>query len=209
MYLKRDPKSGVYKYRREYPAGLRSAIGRTNFIKSLETADRKEADKCLPEAQREYDEVVEHYKLLRYTIPPELKIPLTHELTAHYLLVRGKDLTLLELQEIRSKMQERLRSYYGKLQEDGEDVTIFSHASKGKQQPVKQMVEVYEDLLLRMENARRITMKEPTLSQAEFEAGLPQQLDVASAIGVIRQCGYAQCSSAAATRRSAQSTRII
>jgi hypothetical protein len=27
MYVIRDPKSGIYKYKREYPADLRAAIG--------------------------------------------------------------------------------------------------------------------------------------------------------------------------------------
>ncbi len=54
VYLKRDSKTGVYKFRRDYPADVKAALGKNTFILSLHTKDLKEANERAAEASNSY-----------------------------------------------------------------------------------------------------------------------------------------------------------
>ncbi len=52
MYLKRDPNTGIYKYRREYPKNVKKVLGKTNFIRFLHTTNINIANKACSEAEK-------------------------------------------------------------------------------------------------------------------------------------------------------------
>lgn len=168
MYVIRDKKSGVYKYKREYPADLRDAIGKRWFVCSLNTKDKAAADKKFPQAHAEFEQIVEQYALHRYTIPRTMQIGLLPELKRRYPAFRHKhELTLPDLLQAQRGIERTLQAAMAVVNEHGESGQIFSSAAGGYESAT-QVAESYRDLLFRMDNAVRAAKGEDTQERMAF-----------------------------------------
>ncbi|MFO1241650.1 MAG: DUF6538 domain-containing protein [Rickettsiales bacterium] len=57
--LQRHPKTSVYYFRKRIPKELVSVIGKSEFKKSLDTKDRKVADKRVVAVEHEFNQLLE------------------------------------------------------------------------------------------------------------------------------------------------------
>lgn len=169
MYLIRDKKSGIYKYKREYPVALRDAIGKRWFVYSLGTKELPEANKRFKDGQKRYEQAVEDYADYRYTVPPDIQLSLVPELKQRFFLPRDKKTVMLpDLMDAKHRIDKALNAATSAMQYKGEDCTIFSTATKS-QQPAKQMAECYRDLLFRVENAIRTSKGDDAIERDAFD----------------------------------------
>lgn len=168
MYLIRDKKSGIYKYKREYPVALRDAIGKRWFVYSLGTKELPEANKRFKDGQKRYEQAIEEYADYGYVVPPDIQLSLVPELKQRFFLPRDKKtVTLPDLMGVKERLTQTLLSVKAKMQANGEDCTVFSTATKNYQ-PAKQMAECYQDLLFRLDNAIRTTKGDEVIEREAF-----------------------------------------
>lgn len=153
MYVIRDKKSGVYKYKREYPVELREAIGKRWFVCSLHTKEQAVCNRAFPKAHAEYEQIVEQYALHRYTVPRMMQIGLLPELKQHYPAFRPKHtLTLPDLLQAQRSIERKMQRAAEVAAEHGEDGQIFSSATGGYENAM-QAATAYQSVLLRIETA--------------------------------------------------------
>lgn len=169
MYVIRDKKSGVYKYKREFPADLREAIGKRWFVCSLQTKDKAVADKQFQQAHAEFEQLVEQYALHRYAIPRMMQIGLLPEIKQHYPAFRQKrELSLPDMLQAQRSIERKLQAALMTIDKHGDDGQVFSSAAGGYESAT-QAAESYQDLLFRIENAIRAAKGEKTLKREAFE----------------------------------------
>ena len=100
VYIKRDPKTGTYKYRREYPKDISNLLGKTNFIRSLHTKELSEANAKCSDAAQEFQGIVDNIRT-RNHVPLAERQELLAYLTEHNILPdRIDDLDLATIRHL-------------------------------------------------------------------------------------------------------------
>lgn len=172
MYVIRDKKSGVYKYKREYPAELRAAIGKHWFVCSLHTKERAASDRAYPKAHAEYEQIVEQYALHRYEVPRMMQIGLLPELKQHYPAFRPKHaLTLPDLLQAQRSIARKMHRATEVAAEHGDDGQVFSSAT-GSYENAAQAATAYQSVLFRIETAISAAKGDDALSNRVLASGL-------------------------------------
>ncbi len=123
MYIHRDKKSGIYKYRREYPSDIIN-IGKKWFIRTLDTKDAKTANQRFAEADREFQDIVNQHKVSQYTIPDttqKLLLPILQTYHVRPFSIRSKTISFSELSLASRITKERIITIYEKIALHGED----------------------------------------------------------------------------------------
>ncbi|MDG4546589.1 MAG: site-specific integrase [Rickettsiales bacterium] len=173
MYLHKDKKSGIYKYRREYPADLVAVIGKKWFIRTLNTKDVKVANERTDDAKDEYNNIVNQHKVSQYVISSDSQKRLLQLLKPYRVrpvVENSKTLSYSELMLARGYASNQIKTIYKKMALEGEDVAIFAILGLNNNASAKTALPVWKNIFLQIENALRDARGEERAVESDCEA---------------------------------------